>query len=95
MDRLTELLRAEAGAVGFDLCRICRPWDVGHVPARLAAFLDRGYHGQMSWLEDRAEWRGAPDRLWPEARSVIVLGESYTPEHDPLAVLEHPEQAAI
>ncbi|MFZ5963080.1 tRNA epoxyqueuosine(34) reductase QueG [Thalassococcus sp. BH17M4-6] len=95
MTDLKALLRAEAETAGFNLCRICRPWDVGHVPERLRAFLDKGYHGQMTWLADRAEWRGAPQVLWPEARSVIMLGESYTPEHDPLEVLDRREEAAI
>jgi epoxyqueuosine reductase len=90
-DGLKHRLVARARAEGFDACRLCRPWDVGHVPARLAEFLDRGYHGQMGWLAERAEWRGAPQRLWPEARSVIVLGESYTPEGDPLAGLAQPD----
>ena len=95
MQALKDRLLAEAEAVGFDLCRICRPWDVPQVPARLAAFLERGYHGQMGWLADRSHWRGAPQALWPEARSVVMLGESYTPDHDPLAVLDQPEKAAV
>jgi epoxyqueuosine reductase len=45
----------------------------------------------MGWLAERAHWRGAPEVLWPEARSVIVLGESYTPEGDALAGLERRE----
>jgi len=84
MDGLKQRLVAQARAEGFDACRVCRPWDVGHVPERLAVFLARGYHGQMGWLEERSDWRGAPQVLWPEARSVIVLGESYTPEGDAL-----------
>ena len=87
MDGLKERLVARARDEGFDACRLCRPWDVGHVPARLAAFLERGYHGQMGWLAERSHWRGAPQVLWPEARTVIVLGESYTPEGDALAGL--------
>ena len=94
-DQLKQRLVAQARAEGFDACRVCRPWDVGHVPARLAAFLERGYHGQMGWLAERAHWRGAPQRLWPEARSVIVLGESYTPREDPLAGLAHPDRGNI
>jgi len=88
---LKQALVARARAEGFDACRLCRPWDVGHVPAALAEFLERGYHGQMGWLAERAAWRGAPQRLWPEARTVIVLGESYTPEGDALAGLAHPD----
>ncbi len=95
MEEVKGRLVAEARDIGFDLCRVCKPWDVPQVPQRLAAFLDRGYHGQMSWLADRSHWRGAPQVLWPEAQSVIMLGESYTPGHDPLEVLDLPERAAI
>ncbi len=92
---LTARIKSQALAEGFSACRICRPWDVPEMPARLRAFLDKGYHGQMGWLEDRAPWRAAPQVLWPEARSVIMLAETYGPEQDPLEVLEQREQAAI
>ncbi|MBR9650315.1 tRNA epoxyqueuosine(34) reductase QueG [Thalassovita aquimarina] len=80
---------------GFDACRICGPGDIPQVPDRLAAFLDAGRHGQMEWMENRAEWRGNPAALWPEARSVIMLAESYTPQHDPLEILQHRDRGAI
>ena len=92
---LTAHVKTQALAEGFSACRICRPWDVPDVPSRLRTFLDAGYHGQMGWLAERTHWRSAPQVLWPEARSVIMLAENYGPEHDPLDVLEHPEQAAI
>jgi epoxyqueuosine reductase len=92
---LTGRLKEQAKSEGFSACRICRPWDVAEVPARLQGFLDAGYHGQMGWLADRVHWRGAPQMLWPEAQSVIVLAENYGPELDPLEVLAHPERAAI
>jgi epoxyqueuosine reductase len=95
MGPLKDRLIARALEEGFDLARVCRPWDVPQVPERLAEFLEQGYHGQMNWLAERTHWRGAPHVLWPEARSVIMLGESYTPEHDPLAVLEQPDRGAI
>ncbi|MDK3075069.1 tRNA epoxyqueuosine(34) reductase QueG [Sedimentitalea sp. JM2-8] len=85
----------EAGALGFAACRVCRPWDVPEVPARLAAYLDAGYHGQMGWMAERTAWRGNPAALWPEARSVIMLAESYAPEHDPVAVLARPDRGAV
>ena len=81
--------------MGFDLAKVCRPDAVGHVAAGLDGFLAKDYHGQMQWLEERKHWRSDPSVLWPEARSVIVLGESYTPEHDPTAVLAQPAHAAI
>ncbi|MEM9580857.1 MAG: QueG-associated DUF1730 domain-containing protein, partial [Pseudomonadota bacterium] len=92
---LKSKLVAEANETGFNLCRICRPWDVPQVPQRLAEFVAKGRHGTMGWMEERMHWRGDPAALWPEATSVIMLGESYTPQHDPLQVLERPERAAI
>ncbi|MFX0542302.1 tRNA epoxyqueuosine(34) reductase QueG [Roseovarius sp. S4756] len=95
MNGLKDRLAAQAYAEGFDLTRICRPGDVPQVPDRLATFLSKGRHGQMGWLAERSHWRGNPEALWPEARSVIMLGESYTPQHDPLEILTHPDKAAI
>lgn len=80
---------------GFVACRVCRPDAVPQVPERLRAFLAAGYHGQMGWMAERVPWRSDPAALWPQARSVIMLAESYAPEHDPLTVLEHPELGAI
>ena len=95
MGDLKQRLVQQALAEGFDAARICRPWDVGHVPEGLAGYLKRGYHGQMGWLAERSHWRGAPQVLWPEARSVIVLAESYTPAHDPMENLAHPDVGMI
>ncbi|WP_209598910.1 tRNA epoxyqueuosine(34) reductase QueG [Ruegeria sp. HKCCSP351] len=92
---LKEKLVQQALEEGFVACRVCRPWDVPKVPERLAAFLDAGYHGQMGWMAERTHWRGDPAALWPEARSVIMLAESYTPEHDPTDVLKQHGHGAI
>ena len=92
---LKEKLVAEARDIGFELARVCRPWDVPQVPDRLGVFLSEGRHGTMSWMEERVHWRGAPQVLWPDAKSVIMLGESYTPDHDPLDVLNMPDRAGI
>ncbi|MEY2991072.1 MAG: Epoxyqueuosine reductase, partial [Pseudomonadota bacterium] len=81
--------------MGFDLCRITRPDAIPQVPERLAAFLEQGFHGQMTWLAERTQWRGNPAALWPEAHSIIMLGESYRPEHDPRDILNHPDKGAI
>ena len=85
----------QALAEGFIACRVCRPWDVPQVPQRLEAFLEAEYHGQMGWMAERTHWRGDPAKLWPEALSVIMLAESYTPEHDPTEVLSYKDRGAI
>lgn len=95
MDGLKDRLVSHALSEGFVSARICKPGDIPQVPERLAAFVEAGYHGQMLWMADRMAWRGDPAALWPEAQSVIMLAESYAPEHDPRDVLDHPEKAAV
>ncbi|SPJ27106.1 tRNA epoxyqueuosine(34) reductase QueG [Falsiruegeria mediterranea] len=92
---LKQRLIQQALDEGFVSCRICRPWDIPQVPDRLAAFVEAGYHGQMGWMAERMHWRGNPAELWPEAKSVIMLAESYAPDHDPRAILDHPDKGAI
>ncbi|WP_299727911.1 tRNA epoxyqueuosine(34) reductase QueG [uncultured Tateyamaria sp.] len=92
---LKERVVAQALAEGFVMARICRPDAVPQVAARLDAFVAAGYHGQMGWMADRMHWRADPSALWPEARSVLMLAESYAPEHDPLAVLQRPDLGAV
>ena len=51
-----------------------------------AQWLAEGRHGEMGWMEDRAEQRASPNGLWPDAQSVIALAMSYAPATDPLAL---------
>ncbi|WP_342077520.1 tRNA epoxyqueuosine(34) reductase QueG [Yoonia sp. SS1-5] len=88
-------LTAFATEAGFAKVGICRPDAVPEIAERLATFVDQGMHGQMGWMAERMHWRGAPDALWPAAQSVIMLAEPYTPDHDPLDVLNQPDRAAI
>ena len=92
---LKSALARRARDEGFAAMGITRPDAIPLAPARLDAFLAAGRHGQMEWMNERTTWRADPAALWPDARSVIMLAESYTPEHDPLAVLAQRESAAI
>jgi epoxyqueuosine reductase len=62
---------------------------VGIVPAaaldkernQLNEWLGRGYHGEMRWLARDTEMRTDPRKLFPAARSVVVVAINYyTPE---------------
>jgi epoxyqueuosine reductase len=92
---LKDRLRAKALEEGFAGFGVCRPDGLPELPERLQKFVDKGHHGQMAWMAERMKWRSDPSSLWPEARSVVMLAEPYTPEHDPLAVLEQRDRAAI
>ncbi|MBM3606350.1 MAG: tRNA epoxyqueuosine(34) reductase QueG [Alphaproteobacteria bacterium] len=89
------MLAREAEAIGFARMGVTRPDALPELAARLTAFVEAGRHGQMEWMAERAHWRGDPAALWPEARSVIMLADLYTPDHDPLAVLEQRDRAAV
>lgn len=80
---------------GFDAMGVCRPDATPQTAARLLEFIEKGRHGSMGWMAERQGWRGSAAALWPAARSVIMLAEPYTPDHDPLAVLGRKDRAAI
>jgi len=85
---LEQALKNEALALGFAACGIARADAAPEAAARLQAWLDDGGHGDMLWMEERAHQRGSPAALWPDVRSVIMLGMSYAPAVDPLALAE-------
>ena len=41
----------------------------------------------MDWLCERSDRRADPRKLWPDVRSIVLLGMNYGPQADPLAVL--------
>jgi len=86
---------AEALAMGFAKVRVTRPDAIPQAAGRLADWLAAGHQGQMGWMADRAEWRGNPEALWRDARSVVILAEVYTPDTDPLATLAQPDVGTI
>lgn len=90
-----EFITDTALRLGFDAVGFAPAMQTDVAKAELRRFLDQGYHGDMGWLKDRADQRADPQRLWPEARSAIVLGHSYAPDSDPLQVLSRTDTAAI
>ena len=62
---------------------------------RLQQWLNEGLHGDMLWMESRADERANPDVLWPEVKSVIMLGMSYAPPQDPMALADQDARARI
>ena len=92
---IEERLAAMARAHGFVAFGIARADAAPQTAARLRQWLAEGCHGQMIWMESRAEQRGSPQGLWPEVRSVIALGMSYAPGTDPLALAEATDRGRI
>ncbi|MGB2730255.1 MAG: tRNA epoxyqueuosine(34) reductase QueG [Methylovirgula sp.] len=85
----------KARGLGFDLCRIASPDAVPLADARLKAWLDAGYAGDMTYMAETRARRAAPRALWPEVKSIILVGMNYAPEADPLALIAAPKRANI
>ena len=58
-------------------------------------FLAAGAHGDMAWMATNADRRADPRALWPEVRSIVMLGINYGPDDDPLAILQDRTRGGI
>jgi epoxyqueuosine reductase len=94
-EKLVAELKARAAALGFDSFGIAPADARPDLPAKLDAALAAGWHGEMDWMAETAARRGQPQNMWPEAKSVIVLGINYGPESDPLAILDEKSLGTI
>jgi epoxyqueuosine reductase len=92
---IREAIRDQALALGFDAVGFAAAQLAEEARADLGEFLERGYHGDMGWLADTSARRGDPQILWPEARTIVVLGLNYAAGDDPLGALADPERGAI
>jgi epoxyqueuosine reductase len=66
---------------------VAHPDSVPLIAERLREFLAAGAHGDMDWMAADPSRRGDPCAMWPQVRSIIMLGMNYGPRDDPLAVL--------
>ncbi len=95
MLELKEQIRARATEAGFDVVRFTTPDAIPDAGNRLTEFLSFGRHGDMAWMEDTLARRRDPEGLWPDARSVIVLGLNYAPGSNPMEALEKASNGVI
>jgi epoxyqueuosine reductase len=92
---LRRFLEREAQAAGFETFGIARPDGLDHLKSRLERFVGEGRHGSMAWMEETVARRADPKTLWPDVRSIVMLGMNYGPDADPLALLSRRDRAAI
>ncbi|MCA1749071.1 MAG: tRNA epoxyqueuosine(34) reductase QueG [Sphingomonadales bacterium] len=91
----TAAIRNRALEEGFVACGIAPADAAPEAGKRLTRWLEDGAHGEMIWMESRAHHRVSPRALWPEVRSVIMLGMSYAPAEDPLRLEEQRDVGRI
>jgi epoxyqueuosine reductase len=92
---LRAAIRDKALALGFDAVGFAKAELSPAVREGLAGFLAQGYHGDMGWMAAKAERRAAPGALWPEARSVVVLGLNYGSAEDPFALKDAADKGDV
>ena len=78
----TERIKARALELGFDKVGIVPAATLSEEHARLAEWLRRGYHGEMPYLARDPEQRTDPRKLFPDAKSVIVVALNYYTAHE-------------
>ena len=86
-DSLIAELRGRAATLGFEAFGVAAATARPDLPDKLNMAIAQGWHGDMAWMAETADRRGSPNGMWPEARSVIVLGMNYGPDTDPLGLL--------
>jgi len=92
---LRDRLKAEAGRLGFAAFGVAAADAAPEAGARLMAWIAEGCHGDMLWMAETAERRASPRGLWPDVRSVVMLGLPYTPSLDPLRNRDRPGLGVI
>jgi epoxyqueuosine reductase len=95
MQALREAIRDRALEEGFDAIGFAPAALSTEAGAHLTEFLSAGFHGDMGWMESRASERAAPTTLWPEAKTAIVVGLSYAPKDDPMALLASKDRGIV
>lgn len=75
----THKIKAEAARLGFDACGIADAVYLEDDAHRLQQWLDKGYQGEMAYMERYFDLRTDPAKLVPGAKSVIALLLNYFP----------------
>ena len=94
-EKLQKGLHQEAMEAGFDVLGIVGVDELPDLRAALASFVEAGRHGDMAWLEEHLDRRAHPLGLWPDVRSVIMLGMNYGPQNNPLPLLMNKSNGVI
>jgi epoxyqueuosine reductase len=95
MSDIRAAILEEAKRLGFDAAGIAAPDAIPEAGRRLDEFIALGRHGDMAWMPEKADRRRDPLTLWPDVRSIVMLGLNYGPGEDPLAILNKRDRGGI
>tara|TARA_R110000823_G_scaffold315678_2_gene449470 strand:- start:37259 stop:38188 length:930 start_codon:yes stop_codon:yes gene_type:complete len=89
----TTIVKQTAQKLGFDFCGISKAEFLAEEAPRLEAWLKKGNHGEMRYMENHFDKRLDPSKLVPGAKSVVSLLYNYYPEKD--LAEEHPDHLKL
>ena len=78
----TIFIKDKARELGFSFCGVSEAGFLEEEAPRLEAWLSKGYHGSMGYMENHFDKRLDPRKLVEGAKSVVSLGFNYYPEKD-------------
>ncbi|MGQ0533096.1 MAG: tRNA epoxyqueuosine(34) reductase QueG [Caulobacteraceae bacterium] len=87
------VLKQQAKELGFDAVGIAPATEAWPAAARLQEFLRESRHGEMEWMAQRR--RAHPTALWSEAKSAILVGQSYATDDDAIALLNEKQGGLV
>lgn len=76
----SQLIKQKAEKFGFQSCGISKAEFLEEEAPRLEAWLNKGYHGEMKYMENHFDKRLDPTLLVDGAKSVISLSYNYFPK---------------
>lgn len=76
----SQLIKRKAEKFGFQSCGISKAEFLEEEAPRLEAWLNKGYHGEMKYMENHFDKRLNPTLLVEGAKSVISLSYNYFPK---------------
>ena len=76
----SQLIKQKAEKFGFQSCGISKAEFLEEAAPRLEAWLNKGYHGEMNYMENHFDKRLNPTLLVDGAKSVISLSYNYFPK---------------
>ena len=75
----SHFIKNTAKDLGFDFCGIAKAEFLSDDAKRLENWLNKGFQGKMSYMENHFELRTNPQLLVPGAKSVITVLKNYFP----------------
>lgn len=82
MFSLTEKIKQKALDIGFHKIGVARAEVLREEGERFKLWLEKGFHGEMQWIEREPEKRADPKLIFPAAKSVVVVALNYFTAHE-------------